>query len=132
MEVDADRTWVDTLSLSLVPRNAFKRHCPLLDTSENITGTVTVQAPTSKSVSRSRRQTQTCNSYYHGRVAGLPACLLARAMCSASWGTTFAAPELSVSVVLCRPGPWAILLCTLRNRKSRKVKPAFAAEIAAA
>lgn len=56
VEVDTDRTWVDTLSLSLVPRNVFQRHCPLLDTSENITGTVTVQAPTSKSVSGHRSQ----------------------------------------------------------------------------
>eukprot|EP00752_Nemacystus_decipiens_P002150 g2049.t1 len=50
VEVDTDRTWVDSLSLSLVPRNVFRRHCPLLDTSKNITGVVTVQAPTSKSV----------------------------------------------------------------------------------
>ncbi|CAM9638065.1 unnamed protein product [Ectocarpus sp. 6 AP-2014] len=50
VEVDSDRTWMDTLSLSLVPRNVFQRHCPLLDTSENITGTVTVTAPTSKRV----------------------------------------------------------------------------------
>ncbi|CAN0434611.1 unnamed protein product [Pylaiella littoralis] len=50
VELDADRTWVDTLSLSLVPRNVFRRHCPLLDTRDNITGTVTVEAPTSKSV----------------------------------------------------------------------------------
>eukprot|EP00903_Cladosiphon_okamuranus_P022088 g20311.t1 len=50
VQVDTDRTWVDTLSLSLVPRNVFQRHCPLLDTSENITGTVTVEAPASKSV----------------------------------------------------------------------------------
>ncbi|CAM9433494.1 unnamed protein product [Ectocarpus sp. 12 AP-2014] len=50
VEVDSDRTWMDTLSLSLVPRNVFRRHCPLLDTSENITGTVTVTAPTSKRV----------------------------------------------------------------------------------
>ncbi|CAM9817948.1 unnamed protein product [Scytosiphon promiscuus] len=50
VEVDTERTWMDTLSLSLVPRNVFQRHCPLLDASENISGTVTVTAPTSKRV----------------------------------------------------------------------------------
>ncbi len=54
VEVDTDRTWVDTLSLCLVPRNVFRRHCPLLDTTENITGTITIEGPASKRVSEMR------------------------------------------------------------------------------
>lgn len=60
VEVDTDRTWVDTLSLSLVPRNVFRRHCPLLDTNENITGTITVEGPPSKRVSERERNTDCC------------------------------------------------------------------------
>ncbi|CAN0422617.1 unnamed protein product, partial [Laminaria digitata] len=50
VEVDSDRTWMDTLSLSVVPRGVFQRHCSRLDASKRITGTVTVVAPTSKRV----------------------------------------------------------------------------------
>ncbi|CAM9646456.1 unnamed protein product [Sphacelaria rigidula] len=50
IEVDAERTWMDTLSLSLVPRQVFQRHCALLDTASPITGTITVEAPPNKSV----------------------------------------------------------------------------------
>lgn len=51
IEIHAERTWMDTLSLSLVPRHIFERHCALLDTALPVSGTITVEAPPSKKVS---------------------------------------------------------------------------------
>lgn len=50
IEIHAERTWMDTLSLSLVPRHIFERHCALLDTALPVSGTITVEAPPSKKV----------------------------------------------------------------------------------
>lgn len=51
IEVDSDRTFLDTLTMSLVPRHIFQRHCKLIDTSQRVTGTVTVESPPNKRVS---------------------------------------------------------------------------------